>query len=817
MTIAVLAGQTFAFSMATTDNLGGHASASFENLVYTTGSVNWSTTNGTLVGATNGLTATASSAGTYTLTATSGAGCVSTSDVVVTYLTPTTPTFTQVAAICAGATLAALPTSSNNTTAITGTWSPALNNTATTTYTFTPAAGECATTTTMTIAVNTLPTVSAGTAPTPVCPGTNVTLTGTSSAFVQNGFTGSLAPANWVFNPSSPSNYLNFNPNQTEMSFSFLSNSGSPQAAISNYSTTISTSGTISFNWTCYAGFNAFAYIPEILINGSPTLLTGYNTNSTTTQQGTMTVPVIAGQTFSYAIRATNTGVSSVATLSIGNLVYSNGSTNWSTTNGTLVGATNVLTATASSAGTYTLTATSAAGCVATSDVVVEYLTSTTPTFTQVAAICAGATLAALPTSSNNATAIIGNWSPAINNSATTTYTFTPAAGECATTATMTVTVNAQPAQPTLACYESATFNTNTCTWVVTATQPTQPTVACYESATFNTNTCAWVVTGTQPTQPTLACYESATFNTNTCAWVITGTQPTQPTLACYESATFNTTTCAWVVTGTQPTQPTLACYESATFNTNTCAWVVSGTQPTQPTLACYESATFNTNTCAWVVSGTQPTQPTLACYETATFNTNTCAWVVTGTQPTQPTLACYESATFNTNTCAWVVTGTPIAAPTAAATQSVLTGATIANLSATGTAIQWYATATSTTALPTTTVLVSGTTLYASQTINGCESARTAVLVDIPLANNDFEFTSKLSVYPNPFTNVFTIAIDTDAKIEIFDMVGKFIQSKNIVYGENVIDMDKYATGVYLLKITNTNNQVKTVKVTKR
>jgi hypothetical protein len=65
---------------------------------------------------------------------------------------------------------------------------------------------------------------------------------------------------------------------------------------------------------------------------------------------------------------------------------------------------------------------------------------STTPTFTQVAAICAGGSIT-LPTSSNNA--INGTWAPAINNQATTTYTFTPAAGQCATTATMTVTVNA--------------------------------------------------------------------------------------------------------------------------------------------------------------------------------------------------------------------------------------------------------------------------------------------------------------------------------------------------------------------------------------
>jgi hypothetical protein len=64
----------------------------------------------------------------------------------------------------------------------------------------------------------------------------------------------------------------------------------------------------------------------------------------------------------------------------------------------------------------------------------------TTPTFTQVAAVCSGATISALPTTSTNA--VTGTWSPAINNLATTLYTFTPTAGLCANTATMTITVN---------------------------------------------------------------------------------------------------------------------------------------------------------------------------------------------------------------------------------------------------------------------------------------------------------------------------------------------------------------------------------------
>jgi hypothetical protein len=133
------------------------------------------------------------------------------------------------------------------------------------------------------------------------------------------------------------------------------------------------------------------------------------------------------------------------------------------------------------------------------------------------------------------------------------------------------------------------------------------PTLACYETASFNTSTCVWDVTGTQPSQPSLACYESANFNTGTCSWDVTGSQPTQPTLACYESANFNTGTCQWDVTGTQPSMPSLACYETATFNTATCSWDVTGSPATTitTTITNCGAYTWSTNGQVYTQSGT--------------------------------------------------------------------------------------------------------------------------------------------------------------------------------------------------------------------
>lgn len=63
-------------------------------------------------------------------------------------------------------------------------------------------------------------------------------------------------------------------------------------------------------------------------------------------------------------------------------------------------------------------------------------------------------------------------------------------------------------------------------------------------------------------------------------------------------------------------------------------------------------------------------------------------------------------------------------AAPTGNSAQSFPAGATVLNLAATGSSIKWYSAATGGTELGTSTPLVNGNFYYASQTIDGCESA---------------------------------------------------------------------------------------------
>ena len=138
---------------------------------------------------------------TYTFTPISGE-CATTTTMTIVVDPRVTPQFTQVAEICSGDTLAALPTTSNN--GITGSWLPALSNLQTTTYTFTPDASFCATSTQMTIIVNPILTPTF-TPVNPSCFGSSVILPNLSN----NGVSGTWSPN---FNPIATTLYT-FTPN----------------------------------------------------------------------------------------------------------------------------------------------------------------------------------------------------------------------------------------------------------------------------------------------------------------------------------------------------------------------------------------------------------------------------------------------------------------------------------------------------------------------------------------------------------------------------------------------------------------------------
>lgn len=89
---------------------------------------------------------------------------------------------------------------------------------------------------------------------------------------------------------------------------------------------------------------------------------------------------------------------------------------------------------------TYTFTP-NTAQCAITTTMTVVIDNQVVPAFTNPGSICPGTTFT-LPMTSNNG--VTGIWSPAVNNTATTTYTFTPDNAGCAVSTTMIVVVSNQ-------------------------------------------------------------------------------------------------------------------------------------------------------------------------------------------------------------------------------------------------------------------------------------------------------------------------------------------------------------------------------------
>jgi hypothetical protein len=181
-----------------------------------------------------------------------------------------------------------------------------------------------------------------------------------------------------------------------------------------------------------------------------------------------------------------------------------------------------------------------------------------------------------------------------------------------------------------------------------------------------------------------------------------------------------------------------------------------------------------------------------------------------------------YVSQTLNscesTRTLVAVTVNTT-AAPTATSPQSFVAPATIANIVITGSNIIWYATLANATAatnpLPTTTTLVDNTTYYATQTINGCPSAATAVLVNVTLRNTAFN-SAALSYYPNPTRDVITFEYSNAiSNLRVINMLGQEVRTKKYNSTSVQLDLNGLASGTYIVEITS-EGLVKQVKVVK-
>lgn len=159
---------------------------------------------------------------------------------------------------------------------------------------------------------------------------------------------------------------------------------------------------------------------------------------------------------------------------------------------------------------------------------------------------------------------------------------------------------------------------------------------------------------------------------------------------------------------------------------------------------------------------------------------------------------------------------------PTATANQTFCSSETVELIAVTpfGPSIIWYDAPTGGNVVPNNTTLVSGAIYYASQTISGCEStSRTAVTMTLGgcLGTEDFKM-NVIKLYPNPVIDLVTISSnETITKIEVVNMLGQLIFANAINEIETKVDLSRYPSGTYLIRVQAEDNKINTFKVLKK
>ena len=159
-----------------------------------------------------------------------------------------------------------------------------------------------------------------------------------------------------------------------------------------------------------------------------------------------------------------------------------------------------------------------------------------------------------------------------------------------------------------------------------------------------------------------------------------------------------------------------------------------------------------------------------------------------------------------------------PTTAPTGFANQTFCAGETVGLISVTGSNIIWYDAPSGGNVIPNGTALVSGTTYYASQTVTSCESpTRLAVTMTLGGCLGNEEFVANvIKLYPNPVIDIVTISsTEIMTNLEVINMLGQIVFSKSINENETTIDMSRYSSGSYIVRVS-VEEKTKTFKVIK-
>ena len=712
---------------------------------------------------------------TYTFSPTSGQ-CATSQTLTITVNPVLTPNFAAVSPICAGDILNPLPTTSSN--GVSGTWSPALDNTTTTTYTFTPNVGECATPQTLTISVNPIVTPNFA-AVASICNGGTLAPLPTTSS---NGITGTWSPA--------------FD-NTTTTTYTFTPNAG--QCA-SNESLTITVNPIITPVFTPFAPIcsgEILTPLPITSTNGISGTWSPALDNTTTT-------------TYTFTPNSGQCATSQTLTITVNPIVTPNFASvapicSGGTLNPLPVTSTNGISGTWSPALNNTLTTTynftpSSGQCATPQSLTITVNPVLIPNFTAVAPICAGETLTPLPTTSSNG--ISGTWSPALNNSATTTYTFTPSGSQCATPQTLTITVN-PVVTPSFASISPI------CNAGILNPLPTTSSngiSGTWSPALDNSMTTTYTFV---PNLGECATNQTLTITVNPIVTPIFG-----PVAAICEGETLTPLP-------TSSTNGISGTWSPVLDNTTTTTYTFTpnagqcGTSETL-TITVTPSVIPNFDPVATICEGdvlnplpTTSTNGISGSWSPALDNTTTTTYTFTPSAG-----QCVTPQTLT------IVVDQQVANPTGNSIQILAPNATIADILISPSGAIWYASMADAVAgnnpLASNFSLVEGATYYAVNESGACKSEIFAVTVSLTLSLEELE-TSLLKFYPNPLTSVLNIEYNNTIEwVEIYTPMGKLLKREKYNEAKVLVDLSDLPTSVYFVKIKS-GDLVKDFRVVKR
>jgi PKD repeat protein len=468
-------------------------------------------------------------------------------------------------------------------------------------------------------------------------------------------------------------------------------------------------------------------------------------------------------------------------------------------------------------AGSYTVTVTNANNCSATSTATtVSVQPNATPFFSQVSPICSGANLTALPTSSLNN--ITGSWTPALDNTQTTTYTFTPSTGQCATSATLSITVNANPVAVI-----NYTGALNFCQGGSVDLTSSSTTGNSWSNAA-STQTITVNSSGT---------YTVTVTNSNGCSDVsdpvtVNVTNAPAPSIsasslqACAgETITLTSTTAdsySWS-NGASTQSITVnasGSYTVTTTNADACNGVGSSSPVT---------VTFNTVTPTVTSSATQACTGDVVTLTSSSADSYVWSNGDT-TQSIQVTASgTYSVVTTNTDACAGVGTSNTVnvtftATPTAAG--SFTTNGNIVTFSNTSTGASTYSWdfgdfTNSSASAPVHAYAVNGDYQVVLTAINGNCSDTVVFNVSITVSVEELMGIANVLVYPNPTSSDVFVSFDNQngnaINIEVVDQLGRVVYASDEFnsIGFNTIELNlaKVSDGMYSVLVHSMNNTI--------